>query len=64
VSLRVTIVSAETFEYDSRGRRIARTLADDGHVVRVLALPDDGLPAEELIDDRVRVTGLGRCWRT
>jgi glycosyltransferase involved in cell wall biosynthesis len=53
----VTLVSAETFEYDSRGRRMVQALAADGHSVRVLAVADGGLPLEEEIDG-VRVTRL------
>lgn len=58
MSLRVTIVSAETFEFDSRGLRIARALAGAGHDVHVLALAGDGLPTEEELGHRLRLTRL------
>ena len=58
MSLRVAIVSADTFEFEARPLRMARALAADGHSVHVLALPGDGLPTEEELDHRIRVTRL------
>jgi glycosyltransferase involved in cell wall biosynthesis len=45
--LRVTLVVANTFQFDSRQLRTARTLAEDGHVVRILAWAGPGLPQRE-----------------
>jgi glycosyltransferase involved in cell wall biosynthesis len=56
--MQVAIVSAETFEFDSRGLRIARALAEDGHHVHILALPGDGLPTSEQLGPDIRLTRL------
>lgn len=56
--MKVAIVPPDTFEFDSRGRNTARSLAADGHEVVVLALPGEGLPATEMLDSRVRVVRL------
>jgi glycosyltransferase involved in cell wall biosynthesis len=57
-SLRVTIVAANTFEFDSRFLRTATTLAEDGHQVTVLAFAGRGLPTEEVPAPGVRVVRL------
>ena len=54
----MAIVSAETFEFDSRGLRIARALAADGNSVHVLALRGDGLPMSEQLGPDIRLTRL------
>ncbi|HYI23512.1 MAG TPA: hypothetical protein VEX62_12865, partial [Candidatus Limnocylindrales bacterium] len=38
----MTIVAGDSFEFDARGQRIGRSLAAEGHRVRVLALADAG----------------------
>ncbi|CAN5647798.1 hypothetical protein BH18CHL1_BH18CHL1_06010 [soil metagenome] len=57
-SLRVTIVAANPFQFDSRFLRTATTLAEDGHEVRILAWPATGLPAEESLAPGVRLSRL------
>jgi glycosyltransferase involved in cell wall biosynthesis len=57
-SLRVTIVAANPFEFDSRFLRTAETLAADGHRLRILGWPGDGLPREEELAPGVRLTRL------
>src|SRR3954470_13214412 len=47
--MRVTIVAANSGEFDSRLRRTARALADDGHAVTIVAWLRDGLPATETL---------------
>jgi UDP-GlcNAc3NAcA epimerase len=54
-SLRVTFITANTFEYDSRTLRAAQALAADGHRVTVVALQGPGLPAEETLPGGIRV---------
>ena len=49
-ALRICFVTANTFEYDSRTWRAARALADDGHVVTVVALQGPGLATAETLD--------------
>jgi len=56
--LRVTIVAANPFEFDSRFLRTATTLASDGHVVRILGWPGDGLPHDEELAPGVHLTRL------
>ncbi len=43
----MTLVVANTFQFDSRQLRTARTLAEDGHRVRILAWGDGQLPTHE-----------------
>jgi glycosyltransferase involved in cell wall biosynthesis len=57
-SLHVSIIAANTFEFDSRFLRSAQTLADDGHDVTVLALAGAGLPESEWLGSRVRLVRL------
>jgi glycosyltransferase involved in cell wall biosynthesis len=56
--LRVTIVAANTFEFDSRFLRSAQALASVGHEVRVLALAAPGLPTMERLAPGVHLTRL------
>ncbi len=58
MSLRIAIVTANTFEFDTRALRMARSLASDGHTVHVLALSRTGLPVHEVVADRLTVTRL------
>jgi glycosyltransferase involved in cell wall biosynthesis len=51
--LRVAIVAANTFEFESRLRKTAATLAEDGHEVTVVAFAGPGLPATAALGDRV-----------
>lgn len=53
--MRVTIVAANAFRYDSRLRRTALALADDGHEIAIVAFADPGLPVTERIHERVVV---------
>ncbi len=53
--LRVAIVAATTFEYESRLLKTATTLAEDGHAVTVVALAGPGLPAAETLAERVEL---------
>ncbi len=53
--LRVTLVVANTFQFDSRQLRTARTLAEDGHTVRILAWADGELPVQEDLGAGVRL---------
>ncbi len=53
--LRVAIVAANTFQYESRLLKTARTLADDGHAVTVVALAGPGLAAAETLGERVEL---------
>jgi glycosyltransferase involved in cell wall biosynthesis len=57
-SLRVTIVAANAFEFDSRFLRSATTLAADGHRLEILGWPAPGLPAEEELAPGVRLRRL------
>jgi glycosyltransferase involved in cell wall biosynthesis len=51
----VTIVAANSGEFDSRLRRTATALAEDGHAVTIVAWAADGLPAEETLPGPVSV---------
>lgn len=53
--MRVTIVAANSGEFDSRLRRTARALADDGHAVTIVAWQRPGLAAEESLPGGVTV---------
>ena len=53
--LRVAIVAANTFEYESRLLKTAQTLAADGHAVTVVAFAGDGLPDEATIAERLEL---------
>ncbi|MEZ4597378.1 MAG: hypothetical protein R3C32_11500 [Chloroflexota bacterium] len=57
-ALRVTLVVANTFQFDSRQLRTAATLAADGHHVRILAWTAPGLPAEETLAGGLRLTRI------
>ncbi|MBA2556651.1 MAG: glycosyltransferase [Chloroflexi bacterium] len=57
-SLRVTIVAANTFEFDSRFLRTATTLAADGHRLRILGWSGVGLPEHEELAPGVWLTRL------
>ncbi len=54
----MTLVVANTFQFDSRQLRTARTLAEDGHTVRILAWGDPTLPPEEILGDGVRLSRI------
>lgn len=54
----VTIVVANTFEFDSRFLRSAVSLAEDGHTVTILAMSADGLPERESLAPGVRLIRL------
>lgn len=56
--LKVTIVAANPFEFDSRFLRTATTLAAEGHDVRILGWPGAGLPAHEELAPGVMLTRL------
>ncbi len=56
--LRVTIVAANPFEFDSRFLRSATTLAADGHTLEILGWPGPGLPAEEELAPGIRLRRL------
>ena len=45
--LRITIVAANPFEFDSRFLRSATSLAEDGHTIRILGWSAPGLPPQE-----------------
>lgn len=53
--LRVAIVAANTFEYESRLLKTALTLADDGHSVTLVAFAGPGLPAAATLAERVEL---------
>ena len=53
--MRVALISAKSFEFDSRGLNIAGALAAAGHDVVVLALRGEGLPNEENLGERLRL---------
>jgi len=53
--LRVAIVAANTFEFDSRLTRTAHALADDGHRVTLVAFAAPGLPEHERLAERLDV---------
>ena len=53
--LRVAIVAASDFEFESRLRKTALTLAEDGHSVTIVALSGPGLAATETMADRVEL---------
>lgn len=57
-SLRVTIVAANPFEFDSRFLRSATSLAADGHRLTILGWSGDGLPPEEELAPGVRLIRL------
>lgn len=54
----MTLVVANTFQFDSRQLRTAATLAADGHHVRILAWTAPGLPAEETLAGGLRLTRI------
>jgi glycosyltransferase involved in cell wall biosynthesis len=56
--LNVTLVVANTFQFDSRQLRTARTLAEDGHAVRILAWSDPSLPLEEDLTSGVQLSRI------
>ena len=56
--LNVTLVVANTFQFDSRQLRTARTLAEDGHAVRILAWSDGSLPPEEDLSAGVQLSRI------
>jgi glycosyltransferase involved in cell wall biosynthesis len=49
----VTIVAANTFQYDARQLRTAMALAGDGHRVTLVGFAAPGLPSEETLDGGV-----------
>jgi glycosyltransferase involved in cell wall biosynthesis len=53
--VRVTIVAANAGEFDSRLRRTAQALAEDGHRVTIVAWSASGLPAHEELPGPVDV---------
>jgi len=53
--VRVTIVAANSGEFDSRLRRTALALAEDGHTVAIVAFAGHNLPAEEALPGPVTV---------
>ena len=53
--LRVAIVAANTFEFESRLLKTALTLAGDGHAVTVVAFAGDGLPDAADLAERVHL---------
>jgi glycosyltransferase involved in cell wall biosynthesis len=53
--LRVAIVAANTFEYESRLLNTALTLAGDGHAVTVVAFAGPGLPSAATLAPRVEL---------
>lgn len=57
-SLHVTLVVANTFQFDSRQLRTAATLAADGHRVRILAWSGQHLPTEESLPGGLRLTRI------
>jgi glycosyltransferase involved in cell wall biosynthesis len=57
-SLHVTLVVANTFQFDSRQLRTAATLAADGHQVRILAWSGPGLPDEERLAGGLRLSRI------
>jgi glycosyltransferase involved in cell wall biosynthesis len=56
--LKVTIVAANPFEFDSRFLRTATTLSAEGHDVRILGWPGPGLPQREELAPGVMLTRL------
>ncbi len=56
--LHVTLVVANTFQFDSRQLRTATTLAADGHRVRILAWSGTDLPVEEALPGGLRLTRI------
>lgn len=57
-SLRVTIVAANPFEFDSRFLRSATSLAQDGHVLTILGWSGPGLPERETLAPGVTLVRL------
>lgn len=57
-SLHVTLVVANTFQFDSRQLRTATTLAADGHHVRILAWSGPDLPTDETLPGGLRLTRI------
>ena len=53
--LRIAIVAANTFEYESRLLKTAMTLAEDGHAVTVVAFAGPDLPVAETLAVRVEL---------
>lgn len=53
--MRVTIVAANTFEYDARQLRTARALAGDGHAVTLVGFADVGLAPAETLDGGIEL---------
>ena len=56
--LRVTIVAANPFEFDSRFLRTATSLAADGHTLRILGWPGPNLPEKETLAPGVELHRL------
>lgn len=57
--LHVTIVAANAFEFDSRFLRTATTLAEDGHILRILGWRGANLPEKETLAPGVELQRLG-----
>lgn len=57
--MHVTIVAANTFEFDSRFLRTATTLAGEGHAVTILGWSGPGLPQRETLAPGVQLVRLG-----
>lgn len=62
--MRVTMIVLNNMAHDARVRKQARTLANAGHQVTVLALKDDSVPATECIDgfEIMRISLASRRW--
>ena len=62
--MRVTMIVLNNMAHDARVRKQARTLANAGHQVTVLALKDDSVPATECIDgfEIMRIGLASRPW--
>lgn len=56
--LRVTIVAANPFEFDSRFLRTATTLAAEGHTVRIIGWSGPGLPERQELAPGIWLTRL------
>ena len=52
-AVNVTIVAANTFQYDARQLRTAMALAGDGHRVTLVGFAAEGLPSDETLDGGV-----------
>lgn len=59
MAVKIVIVAANTFEFDTRQMRTAAALASDGHQVTLVGFAGPGLPDREALPDGVTLRRVG-----